>query len=79
MNEELIMLNKFEEDTLWLHKNLDNLRSKFEDKFVAVRDKNVIASGEKIQEVIQILERKNINPSFIVIEFVYKKGVELIL
>jgi len=79
MDEDLKLLKIFEDDTIWLHNNLSSLRSKFEDNFVAVKDKGVIANGKEIQDVINILEKKNLNPSFIVIEFVHKKGVELIL
>ena len=79
MEQELIMLNGFEKDTLWLHSNLDKLRPRFENKFVAIKDKDIIASNERIEEVINQLQKKNINPAQIVIEFVHKKGVQLIL
>jgi len=79
MNQELQMLESFEKDTLWLHKNLDKLRTKFENKFVAVKNGEVITSDNEIDKIIEQLQEKEINPSFTVIEFIHKKGVQLIL
>lgn len=79
MNEELKMLESFEKDTLWLHKNLDKLRPKFENKFVAVKNMDVVASDNNVEKVVKKLRDDQINPSFTVIEFIHKKGVQLIL
>lgn len=79
MNYEYQVLESFEKDTLWLHKNLDKLRAKFENKFVAIKEGDVIASDNDIEKIIKKLQESNINPSFTVIEFIHKKGVQLIL
>lgn len=78
-NQELIILSKFEEDSKWFFENIGVLREKFEKKFVAVKDKEVIVSGNNLDNVINALKRENINPALTVIEFIHEKGHILIL
>ena len=48
----------------------EDLRKNFLNKFIAIKRGEVIASGNSIEEVNKILERKNIDPAKTVIEFV---------
>lgn len=77
INEDL---KNFEEDSDWFYKNIEILRKKeFNNKYVAIKGKQVIASGDKVEIVIQKIEKQNQNPSFIFIGFVYPKGYILLL
>jgi len=80
MNQELKLLHNFEQDSKWFHNNIDEIIKKgFVNKFVAVKNKNIISSEKESNELIKDLEKKGENPSYIFIEFVYPKGFTLIL
>lgn len=79
-NQELQILKEFEKDSEWFHKNIDKLRKDgFTQKFVAIKNSKPLASGEKIDSVINEIEKKGEDPSFIFIEFVHPEGYTLIL
>ena len=63
-------LKCFEADSISFQNKKEDLRKNFLNKFVAIKRGEVIASGNSIEEVNKILERKNIDPSKTVIEFV---------
>lgn len=80
ISQELQLLKNFEEDSEWFHENANQLRSEgFSKKFVAIKNKRVISSGEKIQTLIKQLERNGENPSYIFIEFIHPEGFTLVL
>jgi len=79
-NQELQVLENFEKDSEWFHKNIVKLRKDgFNEKFVAIKDSKPIASGKNADNVIKQIEKNGENPSFIFIEFVYPEGFTLIL
>ena len=79
-NQELQLLENFEKDSEWFHKNVGKLREMgFTGKFVAIKSSKPIASGEKIDVVVREIEKKGENPSFIFMEFVHPEGYLLIL
>jgi len=63
-------LKCFEADSILFQNKKEDLRKDFLNKFVAIKDEEVIASGSSIEEVNIKLEGKNINPAKTVIEFV---------
>jgi hypothetical protein len=76
---ELESLQAFEEDDRWLHENVDRLRAKFVNKFVAIKNKQVIDYSSEIEELVKKLEGKKENPSQLVIEFINTKDFKLFL
>jgi len=79
-NQELVLLKNFEEDSLWFNRNIEEIRKEgFTKKFVAIKGKQILEGNENIDFLIQQLEKKGENPSFIFIGFVYPKGFTLIL
>ena len=68
-------INEFESDSKWFYENVDLLRKKkLVKKFVAINNKEVIASGENFNIVVKLVENKGKNPAYIVIEYVYPEG-----
>ena len=63
-------LKSFEEDSIFLQNKKADLREEFLNKFVAIKNREIIASGNSIEEVNKILESKSIDPAKTVIEFV---------
>ena len=77
INEDL---KNFEEDSNWFYKNIEFLRkNEFTNKYVAIKGKQVIASGNKIEIVIQKVDEEGQNPATIFISFVHPKGYTLLL
>jgi len=73
-------LEDFENDSRWFYENIDVLRSKsFTGKFVAVKNKEVIASNGNLNAVVSSIEEKGENPSYILVEFVYPEGTIVLL
>lgn len=73
-------INEFESDSEWFYKNVDLLRRKrLVGKFVAIKNKEVIASGDNISIVIKMVEGKGENPAYVVIEYVYPEGTIILL
>ena len=50
------------------------IKEKLVGKFVAINNKEVIASGENFNIVVKLVESKGKNPAYIVIEYVYPEG-----
>ncbi|MBS3092501.1 hypothetical protein J4466_03720 [Candidatus Pacearchaeota archaeon] len=68
-------ISEFEEDSKWFYENVSLLRKKnFIGKFVAIKNKEVIASGVDFNMVVKEVESKGRNPAYIVIEYVYPEG-----
>jgi hypothetical protein len=68
-------INEFEKDSRWFYENIDLLRKKMlENKFVAVSNKEVIASGEDFSMVVKAVEQKGKDPAYVVIEYIHPKG-----
>ena len=80
ITQEIKLLKDFESDSSWFYENTSAIRREgFTGKFVAVKNKKIISSGDKIDLVISSLESKGENPSYIFIEFVHPEGFTLIL
>ncbi len=70
----------FEEDNKWFHEKVDFLRKQgFAGKFVAIKDKKVIATDKNIEVVVSTIEQQGQNPAYIVLEFVYPKETVILL
>lgn len=72
-------LNEFEEDSRWFYENIGLLREKYNGKFVAIKNKNILAADKDINAVISVIAQKGENPAYIIIEFVYPEGVVILL
>lgn len=73
-------LEEFEKDSRWFYSNIELLRKKnFTGKFVAIKNKEVVASDNNINLVIKSVEAQGENPSYLVIEFVYPEGTIILL
>ncbi len=83
MTEQMFQLREmeeFEKDSKWFYENIDLLRKKkLTGKFVAVKNKEIIASDSNLDEVIKFVEQKGENPSYLVIEFIYPEGTVVLL
>ncbi len=74
---EATILLEFKKDDSWLHEQLEHKEflDKYENKFVAVKDRKVIASAKTIDRLIEELESSNIDVAEVFVEFIYPKGL----
>jgi len=61
------------EDTKWIIENYIELTKKYDNKFIAVQDKKVIASSEDAMRLLKELRKMNIDFSTVVIDFITSK------
>ena len=74
MNQSLILdtLNKTEGNLDYLKENYNIFKEKYNNKFIAIKDKKIIAVESNIKKLIKDLKEKGENLSEIVIEFISK-------
>lgn len=63
-------LESFEADSIFFQKQKADLRKKYLNKYIAIKEGVIIAYGNSIEEVNKILASKKIEPSKTAIEFV---------
>lgn len=79
MEQELHILNNIENDSEWLYSHYEEIRERFSDKFIAVKNRNVIESDASMENLVKKLEKKGENPSFLLTKFITRKEIVLIL
>jgi hypothetical protein len=77
MNQELEMLERVSSDNEWFQRNYEELKADFKNEFVAVKDKQIIAHSDDFNSVLKNLEERGEDPALILIDFVTKKGTEI--
>jgi hypothetical protein len=77
--EEMAMLKTAERDNEWLQSNFEKVQMEHPNKFVAVSQGRVIVDGETAEGVVKEVERKGVNPTMTLVEFIPEKGLILIL
>ena len=72
-------LKKSEEDSKWISEEYDKLRSKYEGKVFAVRNKTVISYADRVEELVEKLEKMGENAGFLLIETIPPRDLSFIL
>jgi len=77
--QELIQeFNELEADSNFISEKSLEFSQKYARKFVAIKDKKIIAVGNEFEEVLNEVKQKRIDPSRALIEYIPDKG-EIIL
>jgi len=79
MREELKLLTRFQKDSEWFNSNFDELQCNYENRFIAIKDENVLDSAPDFQKLLRLLSRKRENLAFILIKFIHEKGTSVII
>jgi hypothetical protein len=79
MSQELELLTRVENDRKWLDSQIESIREKHVNEFVAVKNSEIIASAKNLSELIRKLKGMKEDPSLLLIKFIPEKGVTLIL
>ena len=75
----LHQLDKFTLDNNWLYKHMEELQDKFSERYIAIDSEEVIASDSTIHGLMQKLKEKKKNPELLVIEYIFPKGIVIIV
>jgi len=75
----LELLKTLEKDSEWVSEKYEQLREKYEGKVFAVKNRNVICYADTIEELLDKLEKKGENASFLLIEAIPPRNTSFIL
>jgi hypothetical protein len=68
---DLDKLERLAENFEWIHKHHDNLKEKYDKKFVAIKDKKILDKDTSLDRLIKRLDIRNYDES-IAVEYIYK-------
>ncbi|MHA1269511.1 MAG: DUF5678 domain-containing protein [Candidatus Helarchaeota archaeon] len=63
------------ENKKWVKNNYNNLKNKYNNYFIAVKDKKIIDSGQKLDNLLKRINSQYPDDNEIVIEFISKKDI----
>lgn len=72
MNQIAQMLVNGQNDLSWFESNLENLRLKYNNEFIAFHNKRVIEHDSNLDNLMKRLKNKNIDISHTFVKFVSK-------
>jgi hypothetical protein len=75
----LEILRKSEGDSKWVSEEYDKLRTKYEGKVFAVRNKNVLSHADTVEELVKKLEDMGEDVGLILVETIPQRGLSFIL
>jgi hypothetical protein len=75
----LEILKKSEGDSRWVSEEYDRLRTKYEGKVFAVRNKTVLSHADTAEELVKKLENMGEDIGFVLIETIPRRDLSFIL
>ena len=75
----LEILRKSEEDSKWVSEEYDKLRTKYEGKVLAARNKHVLSHADTTEELVAKLENMGEDLGLILIEAIPRRDLSFIL
>jgi hypothetical protein len=75
----LEILKKSEGDSKWVSEEYDKLRTKYEGKVFAVKNKTVLSHADTVEELVEKLENMGEDVGFLLIETIPRRDLSFIL
>jgi len=75
----LEILKKSEGDSKWVSEEYDKLRTKYEGKVFAVKNKTVLSHADTVEELVEKLENMGESIGFLLIETIPPRDLSFIL
>ncbi|MCD6248195.1 MAG: hypothetical protein J7J17_01945 [Hadesarchaea archaeon] len=75
--EQLFEIHEKSEE--WFSAHQKELERKYESKFIAIKNREVLAAEEEIEKLLELIERKGEDINRVFITFIPPKGVAAIL
>ena len=68
---------QFMDDSIWLHKNYDELIKEFNLEYIAIKNHMVVAHGKEMNDFERDLKQLNIDRLNVVVEYIRNKRNEV--
>jgi len=72
-------IERIEADIEWTAKNFDQLLKTHEGKYLAVKEKRIIAESDDFEELLRMLKKDNIDPRLVHIDSIAPRSFACIL
>lgn len=79
MEDVALLFDVQEKNEEWFNANYAELRRKFEDKFLAIGSKEVLAADEDIENLLRVLQKRKVDIDSVFITSIPSKGAASIL
>lgn len=79
LNRLINLSKEHEYNSEWIARNLEDLKKKFSNKYIAVRKRSVIDNNEKLIKLITTLKEKYVEIDDVTIEYVTEKPIKFLL
>jgi len=79
MDEELKLLTGSIADLEWFKENSEKIRERYEENFVAIKNKSIIESAPLFSILIGKLEKEGVDSNLVIIKYITPKGEIVIL
>ncbi|MHA1294063.1 MAG: DUF5678 domain-containing protein [Candidatus Helarchaeota archaeon] len=80
MEKNYLNIFKIAKDNLeWMNKNSDMIQTKYENKYIAIYNSEIIHSDGDLEKLLEALEKKRVDLNLVKIEFIKPKQVACIL
>ncbi len=79
MMTNLELLTSSEESLEWFQENFLEIKEKYQNKMIAIKNKQIVAIASNTKDLLKILKEKGINESEVLIESIIPKNEIVIL
>ena len=77
MNQELMLLNEMDANLAWFKNHLSELKEKYDNTFVAIKDEKILSVSKDFNKLLINLKNMNEDPARTFIQFISKIPVIL--
>jgi hypothetical protein len=78
MEEELILIDKMKKNDYFIRKNYSKFQERYGSEFIAVDKGKIIGHNTKLIALRTYLEARKIDITTVLIQFIPKKGIEIL-
>lgn len=78
-SEILQALKVAEEDSRWFSEKYEQLQAKYEGRVLGIRNKNIVADAESVDELLDVMQKKGEDTTHVLIETIPARDLSFIL
>jgi hypothetical protein len=73
------LLGEQDDDFAWILGNLEDLKKRFPNEYIAVHRRKVIESDQKFANLVEKLRKENIEINDVIVEYITAKPIKFLL